>query len=163
MESTNLFGQAISDIFAQHDSLLTNTQKRAAEKRGAKKTELELALVVILVDLASCDQNFDSEEFQVISRGMRRVFGTQKTDILELIQRAQGVISNLRGTASFAQLLRDNTSSTQKELIAQLIEEVIAADGVEDGFETYLRAKYYEILGIPLPPKASQVPDTKTN
>jgi|GEM_PF-1299625 len=151
MDINNVLGQAINDIFVQHDRFLSQEIVASKKKRGIEKKQLELALAVILVDMASCDQAFDSREFQVISRGLRRVFGTQKSDVMELTQKAQAVIANLRGTANFAQLLRENVTVQEREVISQVIEEVIAADGVEDGFEAYLRSKYHEILGITPP------------
>lgn len=153
MQNSNVLGQAINNIFTQHDTFLSDEKLKLKKKNKAPKFQLELALSVILVDLASCDQDFHSQEFQAVSRGLRRVFGTQKTEVLELVHRAQAVIANLRGTANFAKLLSDNTSPEEKQAISGVIEELIAADGVEDGFESYLRKKYYGILGIPLPPE----------
>jgi uncharacterized tellurite resistance protein B-like protein len=163
METSNVLSQAIGQIFVQSDQALAQNKLQLKSKSSVKRSELELALSVILVDLASCDQKFDSEEFQAVSRGLRRIFGTQKTDVVALVQRAQSVIDNLRGTANFAKLLRQHLSQKDRDLIAEIIEEVIAADGVEDGFETYLRSKYFELLGIPLPEKKKEELDSGSN
>ena len=103
---------------------------------------------MLLVDLASCDQDFDPGEYQVITGGLRRIFGTSKAEVTGLVNQANLSLGNLRGVSKFGELLRDNLGFDERKAIMEVIEEVIAADGEEDGFETYLRDKLTELLGL---------------
>ncbi len=151
MDDNKLLNQAIHDMFQKHDLELNTVKKGIGFKKNKKgpKNELELAMAIILVDLASCDNNFDQREYQVITRGLNRLFGTNKCDVEKLVQQAQTVVDGLRGTANFAKLLKDNLKDEEKDVVLELIDELIDADGVEDGFETYLRHKYSDLLGMP--------------
>lgn len=150
MSQNQLINQTINDIFCKSASSSPRHLNTKQGERKISKEKLEIALAVILVDLASCDQNFDNHEYHAICEGMRRVLGTSKTEVGALVQRAQIAIANLRGTSNFATLLRDNLSDDARSSIWEVIEELISADGVQDGFELYLRNKYAELLGIEL-------------
>ncbi len=156
MNDQNALYQAINGIFQQSDQALFTHGVPKNRSNKVQKQQLELALAVLLVDLASSDENFDAQEYQVIAQGLRRVFGTGKTEVAQLVQRAQQAIALLRGTTSFATLLRDNLPENERVTIMEVIEEVIAADGVEDGFEVYFRHKFSELLGVP-PTKKDEI------
>jgi uncharacterized tellurite resistance protein B-like protein len=145
--SQNSFGGAISSIFGARNPA-QNSEVSKRFKCAHVKKELELALAVLLVDLASCDQNFEQQEYQVISNGLKRMFGTGKSDVQALVNQANTVLKNLRGTSRFAEMLKDNLSHEERQHVMELINEVIDADGQEDGFETYLRHKFAKLLGF---------------
>lgn len=149
-DSNALLEQTIHEIFTGSERTLPKHAANLEGKRGKKRAvkELELALAVLLVDLASCDQAFDMQEYVIISNGLRRLFGTNKSDVRGLINQANLVLSNLRGTAKFSQLLQESLSEDEKRAVLEVIDEVIFADGVEDGFETYLRNKFMHALGL---------------
>lgn len=140
---TNSLRTAIDGIFSGYG--------RPSPKKSEKgNVELELALAVLLVDLASCDQQFDADEYRTIAAGMQRVFGTAPNDVRKLVSQARLVLANLRGTSAFADLLREQLSVEERQAIMAVVDEVVAADGREDGFETYLRHKIGDLLGVPL-------------
>ena len=41
-----------------------------------------------------------------------------------------------------------NLTVEQKRTVLTIVDDLIAADGVEDGFETYLRCKFADLLGV---------------
>lgn len=135
---------SLADFLPQDSSFI----KGSIKKGGATKQELEVAVTVLLVDIATCDQNFDQSEYQVISHALRGLFGTSPQQIQALVNQAKLVVENLRGTARFAELLRDNLDIDQRRAIMQTINNVIEADDSEDGFETYLRHKFLDLLGL---------------
>lgn len=145
-------------MFANNDRLIDNSLKargielQKKQKAKISKRDLELALAVLLVELASCDQSFDPHEYQIISNGLMRVFGTTKSEVKALVNQANLVLSNLRGTSKFGTLLKDNLGDAERQAIMEVINEVIVADGIEDGFETYLKHKFSDLLGVALPP-----------
>jgi uncharacterized tellurite resistance protein B-like protein len=142
---------AIQGIFSKN-SETTEAKKKFVPKdpNGASQKDLEVALTVLLVDLASCDQNFDPQEYHIITNGLRRLFGTTKSEVTALVNQANVTLQQLRGVGRFATLLKDNLEHEQKQAIMEVIEEVISADNEEDGFETYLRNKLAGMLGMPV-------------
>ena len=143
----NLVFNTIQGIFAEHNLELSKSSGGIKGKQVPKR-DLEIALAVLLVDIASADQHFDPAEYNVITNGLRRLFGTSKDQVKALVNQAQVQLSGLRGTNRFADLLRENLSVDEKAAVLDVIEEVIGADGREDGFETYLRQRLVETLGI---------------
>lgn len=138
-----MFSNNSTAINAEHQWL-----KKLNNSRGPGKHELELAVAVLLVDLASCDQNFDQQEYEVIVNGLKRMFGTQRHEVRALINEATTVLSGMRGPSRFAEILRETLPPEQKAVIMDIIDQTIAADNKEDGFEAYLRSKFAEMLGI---------------
>lgn len=147
-----LFRSTITSIFQNHNNVIDRgIASSTPSKSKLKKQDLELALAVLLVDLASCDQNFEMREYNIIQNGLKRIFGTTKDEVSKLINQANNTLKNLRGTSRFATELKDNLDPQARQAIFQVIEEVIAADGVEDGFETYMRHKFADLLSVEIP------------
>lgn len=150
----HVFTEAIEHIFANHNRSLENG--RTKKGKAVKAKELEMAVAVLLVDLASCDQHFDTCEFQTISKGLNKLFGTSLQEVSQLVQQATQALAMLRGSAKFATLLKDNLPLEERKKIMEVIEDVIQADGVVDGFEIYLRHKYADLLGVPVASTAGE-------
>lgn len=155
--SNNILHNTVQNIFHNNDRILQSQMpSRKNRQSRISKRELELALSVLLVDLAGCDQTFDVQEYNLIQTGMRRVFGTTKTEVTALINQANQTLKNLRGTSRFAAMLKENLEPQERKIIMEVIEDVISADGTEDGFETYLRHKFADLLGVELPTTPSE-------
>lgn len=118
------------------------------QNKNARKAELELALTVLLVDLAWSDQDFDHREYQVIVEGLHKMFGTNSIQVKSLVNQAILILKDLRGTNHYGSLLRNKLKEKQRLAIMEIVDEVIAADGKEDGFEIYIRKKISDVLGI---------------
>ena len=145
-QGPDYFSTAISGIFANHNR---NTQRSTAwlkANSGVKARDIELAVTVLLVELASCDENFDAREFNTIVSGIQRIFGTKAEDIRKLIHEAKLAIQNMRGTDKFAELIRDNLQPEQKKLILDVIDEVVHSDGVQDDYEVFLKGKFLRLI-----------------
>lgn len=146
---------AVRDIFNTHNRNMGLSGQPGGSQRGNKsktRSELELALTVLLVELASADQSFEQSEYQLIASGLKSLFGTPKSEIQALVNQANTILANLRGTSRFAELLRDNLNEIQRQAVLDIVNDMIAADGREDGFEVYLRNKLAGILGLEVPP-----------
>ena len=137
---------AIQDIFKQQPGA-GGARPNSFQVKSLQK-DIQLAVTVLLVDLASCDQDFDQQEYLVIVEGMRRIFGTCAADVKAMVNQAQVALANLRGVDRFANLLKDNLNLAERKKVMEIIEDVIHADGVEDGFETYLRHKFADLLDL---------------
>ena len=147
-EQHRMVVNTLNELFANNHEA---KQKRESfrKQQGIDPRELEVALAVLLVDLASCDDNFEPQEFTVIQEGLSRLFGTSKEEVSSLVNQAKTILANLRGSTSSAELLHEHLSDEQKEAVLCVIDQVIDADGVEDGFEVYLRHKFRDLLGLP--------------
>lgn len=146
-QESKLVVDTLNQLFSQNKQL-ADKKESFQRKQNVNKRELEVALTVLLVDLASCDQNFDPEEYTMIQQGLTRIFGTSKDQVSALVNQANTALSNLRGSSSYLKLLNENLSSDEKKAVLCIIDQVIGADGVEDGFEVYLRTKFKDMLGI---------------
>lgn len=142
----------LDDLFLNNQKLVQHGMQRKKQSQGSNKRDLELAVSVLLVDLAGADQNFDPEEYNMIQSGLTRLFGTSAIQVKALINQATLVIKNLRGTSQFAKLLKESLSIEERQKVMSIIDEVICADGVEDGFETYLRHKFSDLLEVEIQP-----------
>ncbi len=146
--SENALLHTVDKIFANVETTKKNQTFTTRKNKPVKKQDLELALTVLLVDLASCDDKFQPEEYHMIANGLRRLFGTSKHQVQALVNQSTQVLRNLRGTSTFATLLKDNLSEEERFAIMEVIEDMINADGVVDGFEVYLRHKISSLLGV---------------
>ena len=148
MDSSSL-KDTVSQLLAQQkDNLKTAKQDRKRFKGDVSQRELELAVTVLLVDLAASDQDFDPTEYQVIVHGLMRLFGTKKHEVSALVNQAQTALRNMRGIGRFGATIKDNLSVEERLKIMEVIEDVIGADGIEDDYETYLREKLRDLLGL---------------
>lgn len=141
-------GTEIGSVFAKTEQM--NKKKASMSKdKGIDSKQLEVALAVILVDMASCDGSFDQSEYNIIMSGLMSVFGTPKDEISGLVNQAKVQLQGMRGTNSSAAILKKYLDDDEKKAVVEIIDDLIASDGVEDGFETYLRAKTVDLLGLP--------------
>jgi uncharacterized tellurite resistance protein B-like protein len=99
--------------------------------------DAEFAVALILVELASSDQNFDQEEYHIIYMALQTLFGCDRAKSRNLINRALLTLKQLRGTVPYVELLRDVLSDFQKENFIDILKEMMTADGVIDPFEVY--------------------------
>jgi uncharacterized tellurite resistance protein B-like protein len=123
---------------------------RAAQRKRMAVTphQLELALAVLLVELASSDEGFEQKEYQIIIRALNQIFGTSRDRAQRHINEAVTILKNLRGTSEYAIRLREHLPKEELLGIARCIDDVMDADGVQDGFELYHRRRFRELLGI---------------
>ena len=122
----NVLQNTIQSVF-ENDGLNKFTNRGKNRKCTGAKRELELALTVLLVDLASCDQNFDQQEYALIVSALQRMFGTPRQEIQALVNQANMALANLRGVNQFATLLNEQLSHEKNFQRLQIV----------NGFDTY--------------------------
>ncbi len=141
----------VDKIFSNIETPNQRKQISITKNKKINKKDLELALTVLLVELASCDEKFLPEEYHLIATGLKRIFGTTKEQVQTLVNQATQTLRNLRGTSQFGNLLKENLDEETKLAIMEIIDDVIHADGVVEGFELYFRHKIAGFLGMKLP------------
>ena len=87
-------------------------------------------------------------EYNSICMGLKQVFGIDRKEMQRLINQAGVILSGPLGTSHFAETLSKSLNNDQKQQVMEVVNDLIAADGREDGYETYLRQKYLRLLGI---------------
>lgn len=150
------FSEQMGAAFSKHRSEIANFQKHLKGKRPASTRDLELALAVLLVELASCDQNFDQNEYELIAAGLKSVLGTDRTDVSALINQANLALADLRGTSSYGELLKEHLKESDRLAILEIVDGIINSDGKVDGYELYVRGKIARTLGVSLTPKEGE-------
>jgi len=145
-----ILSDAIDSIFSINNSgpQFKERSNKQAQTANINKRELEVAATVVLVDLASSDSGFEQREYHVIGEALRSLFGTSKDQIQGLVNQANLALKNLRGTNYYAKLLKENLEPAAKKALMEYVEDLIGADGIEDGFEIYLRKKIADSLGL---------------
>lgn len=149
------FSAQMDDAFKQHRDSIESFQKQFKGKKKATLRDLELAMTVLLVELASCDQNFDQNEYDLIVSGLKSVLGTERTNVSQLVNQANLALANLRGTAQYGDILRENLRESDREAILEIVEKIINADGKIDGYELYVRNRLAKMLGLAITPIAT--------
>lgn len=144
--SKHLLGRTLQSIFEQNE--LAKKEHQLKKKGEVARRDMEVAVAVLLVELASADQNFEQSEYVVITNGLRKIFGFTGSNIQALINQSVNTLKNLRGTSHFSSLLRENLSTVEKNSVLEVVEEIIKADGKEDGYELYFRDKIKKTLGL---------------
>lgn len=107
----------------------------------------ELAICVLLVDLALIDGNFEARESEFLYNALIRL-GLSEQEISNLIQQSKNLITSFRGPHSFANFLKSEYPLEKRKEIADLLNKMIIADEKKDGFEVYLLNKLTDILEV---------------
>ena len=151
---SNIFQNAFQQIIKSNERILQtqlgSQSGKISGKHGTIQKDLQFAFALLLVEIASADSSFDPREYTILSNGMRRLFGTTPKQVQALVNQAKVALKSLRGSSKYAAFLRENLTDEERKLVFETIEEVISADGKLDDFETYLKHKYADLLGIPL-------------
>lgn len=126
--------------------------QRGGKQSRVSQSDLEFATTVLLVELASSDEGFAPAEYNCIMVGMKRIFGTDRYVVQQHINRAVVTLQNLRGTSDYAKLLKEHLDRHRLEMVLQVVDDVMNADGVQDGFEIYHRQRFARLLGLDVPP-----------
>jgi uncharacterized tellurite resistance protein B-like protein len=152
MESTDnssVFKATIHKLLVEQNLALDEAERKQKKRQSkVSLSDLELAVTVLLVDLASVDQNFDQSEYNIIIHGLMRMFGTAKHQGQVLVNQAQNVLRSMRGVQRFGDLLKENLSMDERRAVMEIIDDVINADGEVDGYEVFLRNKFKNLLGV---------------
>ncbi|MCB0358018.1 MAG: TerB family tellurite resistance protein [Bdellovibrionales bacterium] len=108
----------------------------------------ERAIAALFCELALIDQQFHQKEYEFIFSFFRSRFGLEEREIRELVQQATAAIKNLQSSESFAVQLRETLPESERREVLAAIDDLIAVDGDEDGYELYVRGRFEQLLGL---------------
>lgn len=123
-----------------------NSPAAASDRSGSN--DVRLAACVLLVELASVDGDFSALERQRIVEILQRHFGVDAAGAEQLI--AEAAIASRRSVDDFTftrQVVRDYDLG-QRMVLAELMWQVVLADGNLAGDESYLMRKFANLLQL---------------
>ncbi len=109
---------------------------------------LPIACAVLLSDVAMIDGHFDSREYEFLFHQLEKELGLSKADASDIVAQARAHLSTGRGASSYAEFAKNSFSLEQRQQIFQMIQGMVAADAITDGFETYLEQRFKSSLGL---------------
>jgi len=99
---------------------------------------LELAIVVLLVQAAQMDDDFDESERATIARLLTARFGLTAEDIARLVETAERRAEASSGLLPFTRMVVDRLTPPERAQVVEMLYEVVYADGRLDPDEDAL-------------------------
>lgn len=108
----------------------------------------ELAFMVVLVSLATIDNNFHYNEYSYIFSEMSKRFKLSHDQIQSSIKQVEVMIASKGGTQFIFDHMRNTFSKEDRLQLMEMVQGLIKADSVIDGFEAYLTQTFRKQLGL---------------
>ena len=114
----------------------------------APAADLRLAACALLLELAYADDEFTEEERVHLEGAIRRQFGLDEQQALELIQLAEEQRANAVDLWTFTNLVAEHYSLGQKMVLAEAMWGLVYSDGELASREDYLMRKISGLLRL---------------
>ncbi len=118
------------------------------EQYLADLKEYQLALTVVLVDMAMVDNDFDYKEHSFILNQITQRFALSKDDVYALINEAESIITQNYDVDSYGKTLRKFINAEEQEAVMMLLDKLIMIDNERNPYEIKLRQRYEKLLGV---------------
>ncbi len=109
---------------------------------------LNLATCVLLLEIATTDDDFSENEAEKIKSILTERYNISETDIKDLMKEAISSREDSTDLYEFTSILNTNLSKEEKLKLISSIWEVIYADGVLDQYEDHLVHRLSDLLHI---------------
>jgi len=126
----------------------TNNMAEPVEEEDVHPADLKLAACALLLELAYADDEFTREERAHLEGAIRRQFGLDEAQAVELIDLAEEQRSKAVDLWSFTNLIADNYSLGQKMVLAEAMWGLVFSDGELASREDYLMRKISGLLRL---------------
>ena len=113
-----------------------------------RETKLRVATCVILLEAATADSNFSSEEQGKIIEILKARFQMNDGAVTELIDKSEAERHNSTDLWYFTNLINENLDNEEKYNLMEQVWEVIYSDGTLDKFENYIAHKLLNMLNL---------------
>jgi len=141
------FSQEVRKLF-QKKKFTLEDRKILRELGATDEITTSQAIAVLLAEVAMIDQNFDEQEYGFIFTHLEKHFELTQKEVKGLIEYGSSLISNLQSTELFSKHLKENLSLEDRNKLMNVLESLIQADGVEHGFEIYLKERLQTTLEV---------------
>lgn len=115
---------------------------------GDRELKLRVATCVLLLEAATADSNFSSEEQEKIIQILKSRFQMDDMSVKELIDKSTMEKKNSTDLWYFTNLINKNLDNEEKYNLMELVWEVIYSDGTLDKFENYIAHKLLNMLNL---------------
>ena len=117
----------------------------SAEDRGLR---LKVATCAILLEAATADSNFSSEEQGKIIEILKSRFQMNDEAVKELIDKSNSEREGSTDLWYFTNVINENLDNEEKYNLMEQVWEVIYSDGTLDKFENYVAHKLLNMLNL---------------
>ena len=108
--------------------------------------DLELAMAILLFEVANADMNIDAQEEKSIAKMLKNSFSLSEQQAAELLQRAKQGQSDAISMQQFTSLLLDCFDRAQRISFIYSLWQVAFADGKVDVHEEHIIRKISNLL-----------------
>lgn len=127
---------------------MNNMAEVSEEDSEARAADLRLAACALLLELAYCDDDFNTAERVHLEGAIRRQFGLDEEQAAQLIQLAEDERSDSVDLWSFTNLIAEHYSLGQKMVLAEAMWGLVYSDGELASREDYLMRKISGLLRL---------------
>lgn len=111
--------------------------------------QIELAYTILLVNLASIDNDFSPRESFFIKGKLQEHLGISYEDAIELVKQARIIIDQKNiDLDQFGDYLAEHLPESKRQTLLKDVDTLIAEDRVHHPFEKHLRERYVRLLKI---------------
>jgi len=128
--------------------MLADNAPATAASTGAYSNDVRMAACVLLVELASVDGEFSAVERQRILDILQRHFGVDAAGAEGLLAEAAYASRSSVDDFVFTRQVVKEYELAQRMVLAELMWQVVLADGTVDGNESYLMRKLANLLQL---------------
>jgi len=120
-------------------------KKESLEDRELK---LKVATSVVLLEAATADSHFSTEEQDKIFEILKSRFQMNAESVKELIDKSEQERQSSTDLWYFTNLINENLNNEEKYNLMEQVWEVIYSDGTLDKFENYIAHKLLNMLNL---------------
>jgi uncharacterized tellurite resistance protein B-like protein len=128
--------------------LLSTNDRASSQPLEARSLDVRVAACAILLELANADGEFSAVERQRVMDILQRHFGVDAEGATALMAEASGASRNSVDDFVFTRQVVRDYDIGQRMVLAELMWQVVLADGVIDGNESYLMRKLANLLQL---------------
>lgn len=128
--------------------LTAQTDTSSDSAPGSRPLDVRLAACVLLVELATVDGEFTAVERQRILDILQRHFGVDASGAEALLSEAAAASKHSVDDFVFTRQVVREYDLGQRMVLAELMWQVVLADGTIDGNESYLMRKLANLLQL---------------
>lgn len=121
---------------------------RNRDEVPAQDESLDLAVAVLLVEMARADHKLEQSEEREIQSQLQKTFGLDAAQGAGLLAEARDMVENSHSLHEFTRAIHERMDYGQKQRVIEMLWHVALVDRNLDKYEDYLVAKLGELLYV---------------
>ena len=138
---------AIQDFF--DEQLAPKAEGAGPKRQRVTDRQLQLAMAVLLLEVARCDFDLRADELNAVSAGVRDILGLTEDEAAAVVRFAEEEVRQSKRIHEFTNLVDRHYTPEQKKTVVQYLWQVAFADAQLLPSEEYLVRKISELLHVP--------------